>query len=184
MEVVGDARFIAACGEIDEPGRVGERLGLDEAAVATKSRERAAQDKEAARKPKEMEIAGETFEIETIDYVGLLRGGTSAAWRNRPGRMRRTTNSRRSGRPGGTEEGRGKKRKSSHRRPSAEEAQVVGVVGEMHAYRYLRKEFGGRAVQARAWVSETRLKVLPLVGGEPDGTSDGHGLAQGDSRRG
>ena len=46
----------------------------------------------------------------------------------------------------------------------------------MHAYRYLRKEFGGRAVQARAWVSETRLKVLPLVEGEPDGTSDGHGF--------
>ncbi len=49
-------------------------------------------------------------------------------------------------------------------------------MGEMHAYRYLRKEFGGRAVQARAWVSETRLKVLPLVEGEPDGTSDGHGF--------
>ena len=53
---------------------------------------------------------------------------------------------------------------------------MVGVVGEIHAYRYLRKEFGGRAVQARAWVSETRLKVLPLVGREPDGTSDGHGF--------
>ena len=53
---------------------------------------------------------------------------------------------------------------------------VVGVVGEMHAYRYLRKEFGGRAVRARAWVSETRLKVLPLVEGEPNETSDGYGF--------
>ena len=53
---------------------------------------------------------------------------------------------------------------------------MVGVVGEMHAYRYLRKEFGGRAVRARAWVSETRLKVLPLVEGESDETSDGHGF--------
>ena len=44
----------------------------------------------------------------------------------------------------------------------------------MHAYRYLRKEFGGRAIRARAWVSKTRLKVLPLVAGEPDDTSDGH----------
>ena len=33
-----------------------------------------------------------------------------------------------------------------------------------------------RSPAARAWVSETRLKVLPLVEGEPDWTSDGHGF--------
>ena len=31
----------------------------------------------------------------------------------------------------------------SHRRLSPEESGVVGIVGEMHAYRFLRKEFGG-----------------------------------------
>ena len=64
----------------------------------------------------------------------------------------------------------------SHRRLSPEESCVVGIVGEMHAYRFLRKEFGGRAVHASAWVSESRLKVLPLVEGERDKTSDGHGF--------
>ena len=64
----------------------------------------------------------------------------------------------------------------SHRRLSPEESGVVGIVGEMHAYRFLRKEFGGRAVHASAWVSESRLKVLPLVEGERDKTSDGHGF--------
>ena len=58
---------------------------------------------------------------------------------------------------GGSAGGAGTKHKSSHRPPSPEQALVVGVVGEMHACRYLRKEFGGRAVRARAWVSETRL---------------------------
>jgi len=53
---------------------------------------------------------------------------------------------------------------------------VVGILGEMHAYRFLREEFGRRAVRSRAWVSESRLKVLPLVDGERDETSDGHGF--------
>ena len=53
---------------------------------------------------------------------------------------------------------------------------MVGIVGEMHAYRYLRKEFGVRAVRQGAWVSESRLKVYPLVEGEKAEISDGHGF--------
>ena len=161
-----------------DPGEVKARLGLDEAAVAARRRERTEQEKEAARKPKMMEIAGKSFEIATIDYANLLREHIGGLEEPRGPRAKDDKFT-----PLGTFEGghgdRGggaKKRKSSHRRPSPEEAQVLGIVGEMHAYRYLRKEFGGRAVQARAWVSETRLKVLPLVEGEPDGTSDGHGF--------
>ena len=51
----------------------------------------------------------------------------------------------------------------------------MGIVGEIHAYRFLRKEFG-EDVTSDAWVSEIRLKVLPLVAGEQDDTSDGHGF--------
>ena len=50
------------------------------------------------------------------------------------------------------------------------------MVGEMHAYRYLRKEFGEEAVKRDAWVSEIRRSVLQPVEGEPDGVSDGHGF--------
>ena len=72
--------------------------------------------------------------------------------------------------------GGGNKGRTGHRRLSPEEAEVVGIVGEMHAYRYLQKEFGGRSVRASAWVSESRLKVQPLVEGERDEISDGHGF--------
>ena len=63
-----------------------------------------------------------------------------------------------------------------HPGPLPAEAELIGVVGEMHAYRYLRKEFGGRAVRASAWVSRSRLGVLPLVAAERNDTSDGHGF--------
>ena len=73
LAVLEDERFVAACGEFADPGEVRDRLGLDEAAVAARRRERAEQEKEAARKPKTMEIAGKSFEIATIDYADLLR---------------------------------------------------------------------------------------------------------------
>ena len=178
LAVLGDKRFIAACGDFAEPSEVKERLGIDEAAVAARRRERSEQEKEAARKPKKMEIAGASFEIETIDYAELLREHIDGLEEPTGPRAKddEFTPLGTLGGPGGSGGGGAKKRKSSHRRPSPEEALVVGVVGEMHAYRYLRKEFGGRAVRARAWVSETRLKVLPLVDGEPDETSDGYGF--------
>ena len=178
LAVLGDKQFIAACGDIAEPSKVRERLGIDEAAVAAKRRERSEQEKEAARKPKRMEIAGASFEIDTLDYTELLRdliGGLAEPTGPRA-KDDEFTPLGTFGGPGGSGGGGGTKRKSSHRQPSSEEDLVVGVVGEMHAYRYLRKEFGGRSVQARAWVSTTRLRVLPLVEGEPDETNDGHGF--------
>ena len=64
----------------------------------------------------------------------------------------------------------------SQPRPSAEHRELVGVVGEIHAYRFLRVEFGSDLVNRNAWVSEIRLMVLPLVTGEPNVTSDSHGF--------
>lgn len=177
MEVLGDDQFRAVCGNFDDPRVVRERLGLDEAVVATKRRERMEQEKASARQPKKMEIAGQSFEIETIDYGQLLSGHLDDLEKPAGPHAKDdefTPLGAAPGTRGGP--GGGGKRKNSHRRLPPEEAQVVGVVGESHAYRFLRKEFGGHAVQARAWVSETRLKVFPLVAGEADRTSDGHGF--------
>ena len=178
LAVLRDKRFIAACGDFAQPSEVKERLGIDEAAIAARRCARSEQEKEAARKPKKMEIAGASFEIETIDYAELLREHIDGLQEPTGPRARDdeftplgTLGARAGSRGGG-----GTKRRSLHRPPSREEDMVVGVVGEMHAYRYLRKEFGERSVQARAWVSQTRLKVLPLVEGEPNETSDGHGF--------
>ena len=178
LTVLGDEQFSTACGDFDSPNGVRERLGLHEAAVARKRRERKEKEKQAARMPKKMKIAGQTLEIGMIDYARLLREHIISLAEPIGPRVKddEFTLLGTPGRGGPTGGGGGKKGKISHRRPSPEEARVIGVVGEMHAYRFLRTQFGGRAVQARAWVSETRLKVLPLVAGERDGTSDGHGF--------
>ena len=172
---LGDQQFIAACGEFDSPDQVRTRLGLDEKAVAQKRRERTEQEKKALRRPKKLEIAGKTIEIDTIDYTRLLREHF-VGLEEPSGPRAKDDEFTPLGTPGSGGGGGGNKGKGSYQPPSHDEAQVVGVVGEVHAYRYLRKEFGGRAVQARAWVSKTRLKVLPLVDGELDGTNDGHGF--------
>src|SRR5689334_15387547 len=65
--------------------------------------------------------------------------------------------------------------KSSRLRPSAEAKELVGIVGEIRAYHFLRAMFGKKVVTREAWVSEVRLKILRLVPGEADKTSDSHG---------
>lgn len=178
LMALGDKPFTEACGDAANLGEAKERLGIADTVLKEKRRERLEQEKEAARQPKRIEIAGESVEIATIDYAQLLREHINGLQEPIGPRARddEFTPIGRLGGHRGTGGGGGKGRKSSHRRPSPEEALVVGVVGEMHAYRYLRKEFGGRAVQARAWVSETSLKVLPLVQGERRKASDGYGF--------
>ena len=178
MATLDDERFAQACGDASDARTVRERLGLDEEAVDRIRRERAEKEREAARKAKRVEIAGESFEIDAIDYSALLR--RHAETLDDPVGPRASEDeftplgpffSR--GRGGG---GGGSKGRTGHRRLSAEEAEVVGILGEMHAYRYLQKEFGGRSVRASAWISKSRLKVQPLVEGERDEISDGHGF--------
>ena len=48
----------------------------------------------------------------------------------------------------------------------------MGIVGEMHAFRFLESKF---KIDENAWVSEFRTKVLPLRKGQKDQTSDSLG---------
>lgn len=177
LATLGDEWFAQACGDASDARTVRERLGLEEEAVDRKRRERAEKEREAARRAKRVEIAGESFEIDAIDYSALLR--RHAETLEDPAGPRASMDEftplgalRAKGRAGGG----GNKGRTGHRRLSPEEAEVVGIVGEMHAYRYLQKEFGGRSIRANAWVSKSRLKVRPLVEGEKDEVSDGHGF--------
>ena len=177
LATLGEEKFVQASGGASDPQTIRERLGLDEEAVDRKRRERAEQEREAARKAKTVQIAGESFEIDAIDYSALLR--RHAETLEDPGGPRASKDEftplgllRAIGGAGGG----GNKGRTGHGRLSPEEAEVVGIVGEMHAYRYLQKEFGRRSVRASAWVSELRLKVRPLVEGEKDEISDGHGF--------
>lgn len=177
LTTLGDKRFARACGDASDARIVRERLGLDEESVDRKRRERAEKEREAVRKAKRVEIAGESFEIDAIDYSALLR--RHAETLEDPAGPRASEDEFTPLRPpsgGGGGGGGESKGRTGHRPLSPEEDEVVGTIGEMHAYRYLQKEFGGRSVRAAAWVSKSRLKVQPLVEGEKDEISDGHGF--------
>ena len=173
--VIGDERFAEACSGHYDTEKLRNILGLDEKTLQEIQRKRAEKIKEIARKQSIIEIGGEPIEIGLIDYEKLLRQHTTRLAHpvgphaskdeftllgnvvdpQSPSPNRRTT-----------------KAKIRIPRLSPEETEVVGIIGEMHAFRFLRKEFGGRSVRARAWVSESRLKVLPLVDGEPHEIND------------
>ena len=70
-----------------------------------------------------------------------------------------------------TEVGR-RRGKTSHLHGSPHLPELVGIIGEMHAYRFLRAKFG---IDASAWVSEIRPRVVPLLDSEEDVVSDSHG---------
>ena len=50
--------------------------------------------------------------------------------------------------------------------------EFVGIIGEMQALRFLKARFG---INASAWVSEFRNRIVPLLDAEKDETSDSHG---------
>ena len=62
--------------------------------------------------------------------------------------------------------------KTGHRHGPPDLLELVGIVGEMHAFRFLHGKFG---IDESAWVSESRTKVVPLLDGEEDLTSDSLG---------
>lgn len=53
--------------------------------------------------------------------------------------------------------------------PPAHLPELVGIVGEMHAYRYLKSTFH---IDKHRWVAQFRTKVFPLGSGEQDKTDD------------
>ena len=172
LATLGDERFAQACGGETDLETIREQLGLDEEGVDRKRRERAEREREAVRKAKTVEIAGESFEIDVIDYSALLRRHEETLEDPAGPRASEDEFTPLGPLSGGGGAGGGNKGRTGHRRLSPEEAEVVGIVGEMHALRYLEKEFGGRSVRASAWVSESRLKVRPPVEGEKDEISD------------
>ncbi|MDY7815168.1 hypothetical protein U0F71_05470 [Burkholderia pseudomallei] len=50
---------------------------------------------------------------------------------------------------------------AKHARPPKAMEELVGLAGEIHVFRMLRKMYGNDAVTASAWVSENSLKVFP-----------------------
>ena len=163
--IIADVEFselCRGCASIDE---VRKCIGVDQKIIDDRREERARREREAERKQRTFEVAGAPFEIGAMSYRELFErirkltdpeGPRASKDRFTPLADIRSG----SGNTGGGGEKHGK---ISQPRPSAEHRELVGVVGEIHAYRFLRVEFGSDLVNRNAWVSEIRLMVLPLV---------------------
>lgn len=177
LGIIDDAEFTAACHGCASQNQIRDRLGLDSTVIDAQREERLRREQEFERRGRTFNVAGESFEVGTNSYANLFERlcGLPAPAGPRASQDRLTPLG--NANPGGGTAGGGPGGlKTSHRRPSPALRELVGVVGEVHAYRFLRTEFGTDTVTRDAWVSELRLKVLPLVPGEADPTSDGYGF--------
>ena len=177
LRCIDDSPFVGACAGCMSLDEICNHLALDPEAVAARRRLRREKDRENQRQRRTFEVAGIFVEVGTTSFADVFEhlqnlpppAGPRASLDSfteleAPPATRRLT------------KGAGKPGKTSHLRPSSELRELVGVVGEMHAYRFLQKEFGSEAVDPDAWVSEIRQEVLPIMPGELDNTSDGHGF--------
>ena len=178
LHTIEDDEFLAACHGCASIGAIRQQLGLTPEATEARHRERQRQKQEAERRQRTFDVAGSPFEVGTASYSALFRRLDKLAAPEGPRASRDEFTPLMKARPrgGGSGAGGGGKPRTSASHPPAALRDLAGIVGEIHAYRFLRTEFGSNIVTPDAWVSEIRLKVLPRVEGEPDNTSDSHGF--------
>lgn len=177
LRILDDKKFIDACDGCFTVDMIRQRLGLTPEAVEARHEERRRREREEQRYRRTFDVAGLPFEVGGESYRDLFDrlGGFPIPEGPRAAKDQFTPlaeTHRRSGDSGKRGEGGG----PSVLRSSVELRELIGIVGEIHAYRYLRKEFGAEAVTRDAWVSEIRRSVLPPVAGEPINVNDGHGF--------
>ncbi len=177
LSIIGDADFVQACDDCVSVDDIRKRLRLDQKVIDAQREKRLQRKIEAERQRRTFEVAGRCFEVGAMSYRELFDRLSSLGDPEGPQVNKdKFTPLTQAGPSGGGSGGGGRKAvKTSHLRPSAELSELVGIVGEMHAYRFLRAKFGNNVVTWDTWVSEIRLKVRSLVKGEPDNTSDSYG---------
>lgn len=177
--IIKDEQFRKACAGCASPDEIREHLNLKPERVEAKRmelRQRKVQAiQEEDRKRRTYTVAGADFVVRESDYGELFKHINSLPESEAPHpdpdkftpleAIAGTGN----GNSGGSGGGGG-----SYLSPPPELPELVGVVGEMWAFRYLQARFED-AVTRDAWVSKNRLKGLPLVPGEQDGTNDSFG---------
>lgn len=178
LRIIDDEEFIKVCDGCTSPDDMRKRLELTPENIRARRQERLRRNREQERSRRTFDVAGAPFEVGTESYDDLFERLNNLAEPEGPNAHKDETTPLAKPSLSGSGSGGGGRRagRISHRRPSDNLRELVGVVGEMHAYRFLRAKFGGDIVTRDAWVSEIRLKVLPLVKGEPDNTSDSHGF--------
>lgn len=177
LRCIGASPFVEACAGCMNLEEIRSRLALDPAAVAARRKQRKEQERENQRRRRTFDVAGIPVEVGTTSFLDVFEHLSSLPVPSGPRASRDSFTELEPPADTGRSTGRsGAQARTSHLRPSPELRELVGVVGEIHAYRFLQQEFGSEAVTPDAWVSEIRQDVLPVMPGEPDNTSDSHGF--------
>ena len=178
LQAIEDDEFVTACSGCVSLEAIRQQLGLTPEATEARRQERHRREQEAARQRRTFDVVGTPFEVGTTSYRALFERLDNLPAPEGPRASKDEFTPLAKARPSGGGSGAGGEggSKPAPRRPPADLRDLAGIVGEIHAYRFLRAEFGNDVVTREAWVSEIRLKVLPRVKGEPDNTSDSHGF--------
>ena len=177
LELIDDKEFTEACDGCSTPDEIRQRLNLTAAVVERSRQERRRQEQEEAQKNRTLEVAGMSFEVSGGNYGGLFDHLGNLSVPDGPCASQDEFTALSEVPSGGSGGGRGGKNGGRPPPPPpAERRELIGIVGEIRAYHYLRKQFGEEAVTRDAWVSENRRKVIPPVGDEPNNVDDRHGF--------
>ena len=180
LETVDDAEFIRQCDGCRAVDEARAKLKVNPEVVEQTRRKRRARQREAERANRTFMIAGKPFEVNRpesygdllarLDTLPELKGPSVKSDESTrlvpPGSGPAPRNGPAPASPGRT----------SHLYSSPHLPIVVGVVGEIHAYRYLQAQFGSEVVTPAAWVSENGLKVVREAGAEKRDAKDSHGF--------
>ena len=178
FKLLDDQEFTDACTGCSNLNAVRPRLNLMPQDIETWREERRLQQREAQRQHRTHNVAGEPFEVGEANYRDLFDRINKLDVPNGP---RASTDelavldSITMRERGGDTTIVAPEEIVLPSRPSGDLIELVGVVGEIWAYHYLRSEFGTEVVTRMCWVSEIRREVLPPLEGEPSSISDGHG---------
>ena len=180
LEAVNDAAFRGHCDGCEAVDQARVKVGVTPEDVAQARRKRHEHQREKQREERTEVIAGKPFEVGGPESYGDLLARLDTL-PDPKGPSIKTDESTRLVQPGPGPAPRPSPfpptpGRTSHRYSSPHLPGLVGIVGEMHAYRYLRSQFGSQVVTPAAWVSENSLKVLPPAGSEKRDASDRRGF--------
>ena len=180
LETVDDLAFRKKCDGCRAVNEVRVKLGVTPEVAEQVRRKRLESQRQAERANRTFSIAGKPFEVDGPESYGDLLAHLDTLPELK-GPSVKSDESTRLVNPGpGPAPSPGpaplSPGRTSHLYSSPYLPVHVGIVGEMHAYRYLRSQFGNEVVTPAAWVSENGEKVLPPARGEKRDASDSHGF--------
>ncbi len=178
FRALNDEMFEKACVGCSTLDAIRCRLDVTSQAIEQRRNERQQQEREAERRRLTHDVAGHPFEVGTTSYRDLFDRLSKRTTPDGPraSKDELTTLLKVGGRKAEAPAEVPRGSKAPPVRPPAHFTDLVGVVGEILAFQYLRSEFGEAFVKRECWVSEIRRSVLPPTADEPHTINDGLGF--------